>query len=476
MTSPGQRIATLRVPIVSATRLLVMLLRHARWLTGSCALAASLLTGCQSMSFPKKLPWSKETVKESEFQTPVRLAALWSEDVLTTPGETPVRGFGARIYFYNDRNQTIPVEGQLVVYGYDDSSSNVSSRAPDRKFVFTAEQFSKHFSKSDLGASYSVWIPWEPVGGPQKDVSLIPVFTSSSGKIVVGPQGINVLSGSKKASESSEDGRLSHDKRRTMPAPDVRTVNHWELAAIRESDAAQAGATNSFARDAEITGQPTPETPDGRRRAAPMRTSTIFVPNTLGRRMTVDADDPAVISESPQARSSNGMTSPGAAIQPPSLPAPSAAAPPTMPMFPSTNPPPSYSPPTAGQPTNHGAAQTWVSHGTPNGAYEPQPTAGLTDPSAGLPNPWQTVPNVAMARATQPNDPRQFSRATSGAPAGLPPSYPSQGPPPVGYQSSQSQVPAEPTAQSSRGPGPWGQSPSAWQLPHGLPPAPQNPY
>ncbi len=93
------------------------------------------------------------------------MVAIWTEDTLVQPGKTVTRGFGGRIYFYNEKSQAIPVEGELIVYGYDDSSaasahSLTSNVEATKKFAFTPEQFTQHFSQSDLGASYSIWIPW----------------------------------------------------------------------------------------------------------------------------------------------------------------------------------------------------------------------------------------------------------------------------------------------------------------------------
>jgi len=139
-------------------------------------------------------------VVESSYAKPVRLAAMWSPAVLNTAGKKPTRGFGGRIYFYDADNKAVPVEGQLVVYGYNDSNSPLNgrpadSKSPDRKYAFTPEQFTQHFSATDLGASYSVWIPWDEVGGPQLDISLVPIFTATSGQLVVGQPSRNLLPG-----------------------------------------------------------------------------------------------------------------------------------------------------------------------------------------------------------------------------------------------------------------------------------------
>ena len=51
--------------------------------------------------------------------------------------------------------------GSLVVYAFDETDRDPANMKPDRKFVFTQEQFEKHYSKSTLGHSYSVWLPWD---------------------------------------------------------------------------------------------------------------------------------------------------------------------------------------------------------------------------------------------------------------------------------------------------------------------------
>ncbi len=131
-------------------------------------IACLLLSGCASLTGgdkaknkPKK-DSSWFSWKKKEYQTPHSMAVIWSEDVLTVPGKPPTRGFGGRIYFYNEKSQAIPVEGELMVYGYDESAvkpASTAAPAADKRFRFTSEQFTQHFSESELGASYSIWIP-----------------------------------------------------------------------------------------------------------------------------------------------------------------------------------------------------------------------------------------------------------------------------------------------------------------------------
>jgi hypothetical protein len=168
--------------------------------TTAILLAALLCTGCKGMGadWSKHMPWaeSEPQKEESHYQQPVRVVAIWSPAILNTPGKVPTRGFGGRLYFYNSNNEAIPVEGNLAVFAYDDTQAKLGSNEPDRRFAFTAEQFTQHFSETDIGASYSIWVPWDPVGNPRAEVSLLPIFTSTKGSRVAGQQSRNLLPGS----------------------------------------------------------------------------------------------------------------------------------------------------------------------------------------------------------------------------------------------------------------------------------------
>jgi len=170
------------------------------------------LAGCKTFTPPE---WAKgwmggePKVAESQFARPTRLAVIWSPAVLNTPGQTPTRGFGGRLYFYDAANNAVPVEGQLVVYAYDDSKRNGDGKTPDRKYAFTPEQFTEHYSPTELGASYSVWVPWDQVGCDQAEISLVPVFTASSGQLVVGQQSRNLLPGPQTESSVGEVQRFT---------------------------------------------------------------------------------------------------------------------------------------------------------------------------------------------------------------------------------------------------------------------------
>jgi len=166
------------------------------------ALLALSATGCQSFggkSLTKLWPSedASKKVTKSKFQQPSRMVVLWSPAMFNQPGAQPTRGFGGRIYFYNTKDEVIPVEGQLVVYGYNDTVAAPGKTTPDKTFVFRPEQLTKHFTPTQLGASYSVWVPWDAVGGEESEISLLPIFTSAEGQVCMGQQAQQNLPGKK---------------------------------------------------------------------------------------------------------------------------------------------------------------------------------------------------------------------------------------------------------------------------------------
>lgn len=179
-----------------------MRLNTVRSFLAALTAAVSIVSlGCSSLGpeLKKSLPWLADSeLDESEFEAPVRLACMWSPDVARVPGHAPVRGVGGKFFFYGERGRAIPVEGQLTVFAYDDTTKETSTQTPSRKFVFTPDQFTQHLGDTELGPSYSVWLPWDPAGGQEKSVSLVPVFTAARGKIIMGQQATAVLPGQKR--------------------------------------------------------------------------------------------------------------------------------------------------------------------------------------------------------------------------------------------------------------------------------------
>lgn len=160
------------------------------------SLISTLLVGCTS---PIKLneEWSPALPKwpssDTETPDPDRILAIWSDTVLHRKGQPATRGFGGRILFYSEtQKDPIKVEGALTVYAFD---AETDATVPEKKFVFPAELLDDLHSKCSLGHSYSLWLPWDKVGGPTRQVSLVVRFEGTESGVVLSKPARKLLPG-----------------------------------------------------------------------------------------------------------------------------------------------------------------------------------------------------------------------------------------------------------------------------------------
>jgi len=163
-------------------------------------IAAAGATGCsvpKASDFKPSKLFSLGDDDEPRKGKPVRMVGTWTDTVLSQPGQKSQRGFGGRILFYGAKEEKpILVDGQLVVYAFDEAGRKVTDNRPTRRYVFPADQMPLHMSKSELGASYSFWLPWDDAGGPQTEVSLICRFEPKGGAVITSEQTRHRLPGS----------------------------------------------------------------------------------------------------------------------------------------------------------------------------------------------------------------------------------------------------------------------------------------
>lgn len=156
-----------------------------------CLAAALALAGATPCA-AQVVPWFN-----NKPQVPDKVTVFWTDTVLNQTGQRGVRGFGARIMFFNAKqDKPIRVDGALTVFAYDDTDGDLNKTVPDRKFIFTPEQVEKHYSKSKLGHSYSFWVPWDAVGGEQRIITLVCRFEPKDGGLIVSEALKQVLPGS----------------------------------------------------------------------------------------------------------------------------------------------------------------------------------------------------------------------------------------------------------------------------------------
>lgn len=157
------------------------------------------LDGCSAIKPGWKLPG------DSGPRIPQVVLPIWTDTVLHQPGKPGIRGFGGRVYFYEREGaDPIKVDGALTVYVFDGDEVTTGDTKPLRKFVFTADQLARHHSSSDLGDSYSVWIPWDKVGGPSRSLSLITRFDGRNGGTAISDAASNLLPGTVKYASADQ--------------------------------------------------------------------------------------------------------------------------------------------------------------------------------------------------------------------------------------------------------------------------------
>lgn len=159
------------------------------------AAAVAVSGGCAKMSWkPSKMfsldsTWPFRDEDEPQEGTPTRMTATWADTICSQPGKKSQRGFGGRITFYEkDEKKPILVDGQLVVYAFDETDREPTDNKPTRRYVFPADQIPLHMSKNEFGASYSFFLPWDEAGGPKTEVSLICRFESKKGSVISSEQ------------------------------------------------------------------------------------------------------------------------------------------------------------------------------------------------------------------------------------------------------------------------------------------------
>ena len=175
--------------------------------------------------------WNKEDLPPVD--TPVKVVAIWASSVFNEPTSGPVRGLGGRVYFYNAKHKPVRVEGELTAFLYDDTSSiDQEQQEATKQVKFTAEEVAEKYTPTEFGPSYSFWLPWDAVGGERAQLSVIPVFKSKSGEMLVGEQARYVLPGKKPVNAVEE----SKPKRQgVMPASFIDEAEISEKIKLKSS-------------------------------------------------------------------------------------------------------------------------------------------------------------------------------------------------------------------------------------------------
>jgi hypothetical protein len=195
-------------------------------------------------------------------ELPERMVATWTDTTLSTVGQSPKRGFGGKLMFFKRGSEDpVRVEGNLVVYAFDETDRADHETHPTRKYIFPMEEFVRHESDSTLGPAYSFWLPWDEIGGQQRHISLIAKFEPKEGAVVIGEQTRHLLPG------------LTNDPNANKPllTKTVQTDNGEQVRLAAYSGQAAAAITSGPVEHSVVA--PTPQ--------REMSTATIPLPKRL---------------------------------------------------------------------------------------------------------------------------------------------------------------------------------------------------
>ena len=179
------------------------------------AASAAVCCGCAEWDMRKNIPWGESKDKP---EVPNSVVAFWTDAVQNVPGTTGKRGFGGRLYFYGKTpNKPVKVDGAVVVYAFDETNRDPRNVIPDKKFVFSRDQFKNLLEKTEVGPSYNLWLPWDEVGGQEKQISLIARFTSEKGEMCSSEQSKMLLPGMPPPDKQAADALLKSVKVPSVP-------------------------------------------------------------------------------------------------------------------------------------------------------------------------------------------------------------------------------------------------------------------
>ena len=154
-------------------------------LTTIC-LTAIAFTGCTTMLKAPQVDMA--ALKPAGPVTSV--VASWHPAV--SNGENSMRGFGGRVYLYDQDMRPAKAKGQIVVYLFDEDGRSADDAEPNEGIVFDAKMLSSRevYSKSKLGHSYNLWVPVDAAGpnGQARRISLIVRYIPEKGSSKVSTQ------------------------------------------------------------------------------------------------------------------------------------------------------------------------------------------------------------------------------------------------------------------------------------------------
>ena len=146
----------------------------ARLLLLCAAVSCGALPGCASL----QIPFLNSTPQASARNPVVQIVCMWEPSEGRDPSGAPARGFAGQILFLGNRGGTpVAVDGEVMVYVFDDIGTDEERSAPIHQFRFDARAWNNHLKPGTLGPAYHCFIPYTRPGGMEANCTLRMRFT-----------------------------------------------------------------------------------------------------------------------------------------------------------------------------------------------------------------------------------------------------------------------------------------------------------
>jgi hypothetical protein len=160
---------------------------------------ALCLTGCAGTSL---FHFSNDFPKPSLKDPVTRIVGLWQTAEGVAVNEAS-RGFSGQILFFaNDEKLPVQVDGEVMIYVFDDQGSQEEQIKPIRQWQYPATSWNALLGKGPLGATYNVFVPYTRPGFHQADCTLRVRYTPKQGPTIYSEMVHIVLPGAKKKTKS----------------------------------------------------------------------------------------------------------------------------------------------------------------------------------------------------------------------------------------------------------------------------------
>ncbi len=184
----------------------------------TCAMFLCSLVGCSTFH----VPFEKKIPKASASDPVVQVLCLWQQAEGRDPEGYPCKGFSGQILFLSNKAATpVQCDGDVRIYLFDDQGDTEAQAKPLRQFDFDAGSWDVHLTKTSLGPTYSVFVPYVRRGVKDANCALRIRLKPKTGPVVFSDLSNMPLNGNKKPVMGESAKPLSIEETDRMAADEM---------------------------------------------------------------------------------------------------------------------------------------------------------------------------------------------------------------------------------------------------------------